>query len=466
MTDHEHTAVLVSVDFLAACLALPLSLLVLSGISPAHINSGHMLLHNLAQDALFPVAVVLALAVSGLYRSARRALQPSTFTEMKDLFIGASLGGIVFLAFGAVWHLAFATSEFVVSQLLMAVLAASVLLVVGRALVRAAIARYHTTRVVVVGSGPLEDRIKTYLHIHRGMELVGRVVDADRADEGALGTVRDLPAICQALHIDRIIVGFPDRGAAESVGIYRALQDQVHIAIVPRYFELISWRSRMTDLCGLPMLEVASPNLSRWDRFVKRSFDLVVATLTLLLLSPLLLGVAVAVRVTSPGPVFFRQDRLGRGQEPFRIYKFRTMYVEEDAVAAQAVHPSSRSDVPLHELRDKASKADRITPIGSFLRRTGLDEMPQFFNVLRGNMSVVGPRPFVSEETELEGPSARRFEVRPGITGLWQVSGRNELSLEDLRQLDYLYVASWSMWSDLKIVWDTPRTMVQATGAF
>ena len=122
--------------------------------------------------------------------------------------------------------------------------------------------------------------------------------------------------------------------------------------------------------------------------------------------------------------------------------------------------------MPLFELRKKLDEGDRITKIGRLLRKSGLDELPQFFNVLRGDMSIVGPRPFVPNESFLEGWPARRFEVRPGITGLWQVSGRNQLSTDDLRQLDYLYVASWSFWWDLKILFDTPRTMVHGFGAY
>ena len=470
VTDHEHAAVLVTSDFLAACLALPVALLILAGISNVPVNSMRMFTHNLSQNGLFPVAVVVALAAAGMYRSARRALQPSTFTEMKDLFIDVGAGGILFLGVGAIWHIVFNSTELVVSQLLVAVLVAGSFVVIGRAFMRAAISRYNTTRVLVVGSGPLEDRIKTYLNLHRGMELVGRVVDADTPDAGALGTVADLPALCDSLRINRLIVGFPDRGAAASVGIYRGLQGQVHIAIVPRYFELISWRSRMTDLCGLPMLEVASPNLSRWDRGIKRAFDIALASFAVAVLSPVFLAVALAVRFSSPGPVLFRQVRLGRNQHPFRICKFRTMNVHEESGGTITVesHPSSNgsASLALHELRNKAEKSGHITRIGGFLRKTALDELPQLFNVIRGDMSIVGPRPFVPDETELEGLSARRFEVRPGITGLWQVSGRNDLSAEDLRQLDYLYVASWTMWSDLRIVWDTPKTMVQGTGAY
>jgi lipopolysaccharide/colanic/teichoic acid biosynthesis glycosyltransferase len=248
------------------------------------------------------------------------------------------------------------------------------------------------------------------------------------------------------------------------------LQDTIHIAFVPRYFELVSWRSHLTDLSGLPLLEVAKPDMSRWDRFLKRSFDVAVSMVCLILLSPLLAAVVLAVRLSSKGPALFRQTRLGRACKPFTILKFRTMEIVGNEANDQSTnghsHQSDYLQAPLFDIRNKLDEAGRITRIGGFLRRTGLDELPQLLNVLAGHMSIVGPRPFVPHESELDGWAARRFEVRPGITGLWQVSGRNQLSLEDLRQLDYLYVASWSFWWDLKIVFDTPRTMIRGIGAY
>jgi lipopolysaccharide/colanic/teichoic acid biosynthesis glycosyltransferase len=248
------------------------------------------------------------------------------------------------------------------------------------------------------------------------------------------------------------------------------LQDAIHIAFVPRYFELVSWRSHLTDLSGLPLLEVAKPDMSGWDRFLKRSFDVVVSLVSLLLLSPLLAAVVLAVRITSPGPALFRQTRLGRNRQPFTILKFRTMKsLDGEPSAPRNNGHASQSDylqAPLFDIRNKLEESNRITRVGAFLRRTGLDELPQLMNVVAGHMSIVGPRPFVPLESDLDGWAARRFEVRPGITDLWQVSGRNQLSLDDLRQLDYLYVASWSFWWDLKIVFDTPRTMARGIGAY
>jgi lipopolysaccharide/colanic/teichoic acid biosynthesis glycosyltransferase len=188
--------------------------------------------------------------------------------------------------------------------------------------------------------------------------------------------------------------------------------------------------------------------------------------------------IALLVKLTSRGPVLYRQERLGQNRQPFTILKFRTMREE---TALKPVPITSLADLefnvdqpdtgtgrrPLHLTRDKAAHDSRLTPIGGFLRRTGLDEIPQFINVLVGSMSVVGPRPFITTENERHSPwSVRRYEVRPGITGLWQVSGRNNLTEEELRELDYLYVSAWSLWWDLKICFDTPRAMIHGIGAY
>ena len=192
------------------------------------------------------------------------------------------------------------------------------------------------------------------------------------------------------------------------------------------------------------------------------------ALLAIAVTLPFWVVIALVVKVTSEGPVFFRQPRVGRGGKEFSIIKFRTMTtVAEEIIEDDDEIESETSDAPLHKSRGKARFANRPTKVGAVLRRYGIDEIPQFLNVLRGDMSIVGPRPFIPEESsQLEGWSARRFEVRPGITGLWQVSGRNELSEDELRQLDYLYVASWSFTWDLRIMVETPKVMVRGLGAY
>ena len=471
ITDNEHTAVLVSVDFLTTSAAMPVALVILAAISNVSDNSMSRLNCNLIHDSLFPVAVVAALALSGSYRTNRRAFGPSTFKELHDLLFAIGGGCVLTIAFGTLLHTTAGLQEPRPTQLIVMAIVAVIFVVIGRSIIRAMLHTLTVSRVIVVGAGALPERVSTYLGLNKGVSLVGRVVDDAEPDTGAIGTVQDLPRLCRELQIQRVIVTYPDRMAQGTIAVYRALQDNVHLTFVPRYFELVSWRSNLTDLSGLPLIDVAPAELSRWDRLLKRSLDIGLSLVILAVLSPILLLVAMAVKLTSPGPVLFRQVRLGRNQCPFTILKFRSMKTHENP--APSVTPSNDNRptgqpmvLPLYEVRKKLEEQDRITSIGRILRRSGLDELPQLFNVLRGDMSIVGPRPFVLHEAALDGWATRRFEVRPGITGLWQVSGRNQLSTDDLRQLDYLYVASWSFWWDLKILFDTPRTMVRGVGAY
>jgi exopolysaccharide biosynthesis polyprenyl glycosylphosphotransferase len=457
---------LLAFDLVTATIALPLALLLLAMISPAESNSLSKFWVNAESDASFPVAIVIALALAGFYRSSRWARYQSSFSELKELAIALCAGCVLSIAFSLTLHLTFDVTESNSTQLLLAAIVAIALITVAHATLSAFRRGVHT-RVLIVGSGSLVDRIATYSSLTKGVEVVGRVVDASAAEEGSLGTVNDLPQLCQKFRANRIIVAFPTVLSHNSVTVFRSLPASVHIAIVPRYFELVSWRSRITDVYGLPLVEVAPAHLSGWDHFLKRGFDIIAGSLLLLVLSPVALLLSVLVKLSSPGPVLFRQQRVGQGRQLFTIYKFRTMAVDESTQSDESQIGAQHASIPLHELRSKGVEAERITRIGGFMRRTGLDEIPQFLNVLRGNMSLVGPRPFTESESEtFAGWQARRFELRPGITGLWQVSGRNDLSMDDLRQLDYLYVASWSLWWDVKIVWDTPRAMARGFGAY
>jgi exopolysaccharide biosynthesis polyprenyl glycosylphosphotransferase len=483
ITDKELTLVQICCDFVCACIALPLSLVLLSQLSAVPVNAPGRLLTNLQIDSLFPVAVVIALASGGVYRVTHRRLQPSAFLEIRELSFGIGEGCVLALAIGSLLHVLFATSEPYATQLVTAVIVAVATITIGRMLLRSFLHALTTTRVLVVGAGTTADRIMLSVRQDAGMTLVGRIVDSENdseknvSDNGltdTLGRMADLPRLCRQLDVHRVLVAAQDEFSVETMNIYRKLQDFVHIAMVPRYYELISWRSSLTDLAGMPFLEIAQPHLSAWDKCMKRAFDLCISSAVLLVTSPLLLVVALGVKLSSPGPVFFHQTRLGRDAEPFTVIKFRSMTT--NTAVPPSVAPDNADDLedhvpedfdrPLHEVRRKLDESVRITRFGAFLRRTGIDEIPQFINVFKGDMSVVGPRPFIPSESDVEGWATRRFEVRPGITGLWQVSGRNDLTRNDLVQLDYLYVASWSLWWDLKIMFETPRTMARGIGAY
>jgi exopolysaccharide biosynthesis polyprenyl glycosylphosphotransferase len=243
--------------------------------------------------------------------------------------------------------------------------------------------------------------------------------------------------------------------------ILKKLSGQVAISVVPRYYELITSRSVVEDFSGVTMLDIPPASMSGGARFIKRAFDFVASSLILLLISPLFAGIAIAIKLTSSGPVLFRQQRVGRNEETFLVLKFRTMNRGAEDTRHDLDH-LNEADGPLFKMRTDP----RVTRLGRFLRRSSFDEVPQLINVWKGDMSLVGPRPFiVSESSLIEGWARKRFEARPGMTGLWQVSGRNELSHLELARLDYLYVASWSFWWDIYILWQTPAAVLRGRGA-
>jgi exopolysaccharide biosynthesis polyprenyl glycosylphosphotransferase len=466
LADKTLSLIQIGVDFLCACIALPLSLLLLAGLSDVRVNSLQQFGANLVDDCFFPAAAVLALLLGGAYRVTHRRLQPSVFLEARELFFGVGSGCVLALAIGALAHGVFKLTEPYSTQLVLAVLVTVAVISLGRAIMRHFLYALTTTRVLVVGSGGLVERIMLSVRQDPGMTLVGRVVDDESPVSGTIGRVSDLPLLCRQLDVHRVLVASGDQFSSNSLDVYRQLQESVHVAIVPRYYELVSWRSRLSDLSGVPFLEVARPHLSVLDQMMKRLFDLVISSTVLIVTSPLLATVAIGVKLSSPGPVFFRQIRMGRDQVPFTVAKFRSMTVGGQNQDSEETSATDMEDRPLHELRRKGEEANRITRFGAFLRKSGIDEIPQFINVFRGDMSVVGPRPFIPSESRVDGWGARRFDVRPGITGLWQVSGRNDLTRSDLIQLDYIYVASWSLWWDLKIMWETPKTMARGRGAY
>ena len=336
VSDRELSLMQVCSDFLWACVALPLALIVFSHISTLPVNAQGELLHNLTVDSLFPVAVVISLAIGGVYRSTSRRLQASAFMEMRELTFGVGCGCVLALAIGALLHGFSGLAEPSATQLVAAVIVGVIVISIGRMFLRYFVHALTTTRVLVIGAGTAVDRMMLSVGQDPGMTLVGRVIDSDMPLNGALGRVEDLPRICEELDVHRILVAASGQFTPEALDVYRALSETVHIAMVPRYYELISWRSRLSDLSGMPFLEIAQPHLSTWDQLMKRIFDLFVSGLILILTSPLLLVVAIGVKLSSPGPVFFRQTRLGRHGQPFTVNKFRTMTVEPDGGLARA----------------------------------------------------------------------------------------------------------------------------------
>ncbi len=318
------------------------------------------------------------------------------------------------------------------------------------------------TRILVVGSGPISDRLTSRLRRCPDTVVVGHVDDNVAPGTNVLGGLANLSAICDAYEIDRVVLALPNAGDSTVLAAMRTLAGKVPVSEIPRYFELHNWRSETEDLQGITLVHLPIASLGPRARAAKRLMDVTLASCALLAASPLLAVIAAAIKIDSPGPVFFRQERTGRGGKPFWIFKFRSMtadaWEQRHLIAA-----SNEVDGPLF----KMGSDPRVTRVGAIIRRTSLDELPQLINVVRGEMSLVGPRPLPTEEADqIDGAALARLDVLPGITGLWQVCGRSDLTYADLQHLDSIYVQSWSFRWDLRILLQTPRVVFARRGAY
>ncbi|MGW4957738.1 sugar transferase [Nonomuraea sp. NPDC004186] len=276
------------------------------------------------------------------------------------------------------------------------------------------------------------------------------------------GDLSDVPIVVDQFRADTVaVLACPEMdGQALRRLAWRLERTHTDLVVAPALMDVAGPRTMIRPAAGLPLLHVEHPELGGARKLVKNIFDRLVATALLVLLAPLLVGLAVAVRVTSPGPALFRQTRVGRDGRLFTILKFRTMRRGSEQ---QKITLVSDRDGVLFKIRNDP----RVTPLGTRMRRTSLDELPQLINVVRGHMSLVGPRPPLPEEVARYGDDVRRrLLVRPGMTGLWQVSGRSDLSWEESVRLDLRYVENWSLTLDLQILWKTWSAVARGQGAY
>jgi exopolysaccharide biosynthesis polyprenyl glycosylphosphotransferase len=324
-------------------------------------------------------------------------------------------------------------------------------------------------RTLIVGAGATGRLIESKIAAHPdyNLQVVGFLDDtmAAGADDDVLGCAADLTRVIDEHEIDWVVLAGADSAHhyEETLEMVRRVRrPDVHLSIVPTYFELFASNATIEDLQGIPVVSLPPMRLSRSARVLKRSFDLAASLLGLLVVSPVLLVAAIAIKLDSRGPVFFRQVRNGRGGEAFKIIKFRSMVDGAEGQRFELAH-LNQMDGPLFKIQ-----ADpRITRTGAFLRKWRIDELPQLINVVRGEMSLVGPRPFVVHEADkITGWAGRRLESLPGITGLWQVLGGNDLSFEEMVKLDYVYTTNWSLWWDIKILFQTLPVVIGRRGAY
>jgi exopolysaccharide biosynthesis polyprenyl glycosylphosphotransferase len=452
---------LLAIDFLGVALAILTALLLKAAVRD-HVQLSPAL-HETERILAFAYLITaLLFARSGLY--AERAQRPGLSRIVGSLFQVA----FVALLFALVNGEHFSSYYLFYGSLIFALIYVS-LLRAGHEFLTDAIQRAagHRRRAVLVGTGEhIRDVARALSHSGRTpIEVIGFFSPNALPANGlrSLGSLSDVEEVLRTDHVDELIIADPDFPQVEAVELVdRCNQHGVRVRLAPSTMEILIHRAEFVPGQSVPLFELGPPVFEGVDFALKRTFDLVGATLLLALLSPLLLAITVAVLVSSRGPILFRSKRRGIGQRPFDCLKFRTMHTnaEEQQAELDAFNEASGA---LFKIR----RDPRLTRVGRVLRRFSLDELPQLVNVLRGEMSLVGPRPLPQRDYEkLEDWHRKRYLVLPGVTGLWQVSGRSELDFDDLVHLDFIYLEHWSLALDLSILLKTIPAVLSRRGAY
>jgi exopolysaccharide biosynthesis polyprenyl glycosylphosphotransferase len=452
---------LLALDFLGVCLAI-FTALTLKAVVRGHLDAQQSW-HTTKEILAFTyMLTALLFARSGLY--AERSQRPGLARIMACLFQVT----LVALGFAIVDGHDFSSYYIFYGSLAFGLLYVSTLRhfyeqITGLVLRAAGYQR----RAVLVGTGKhISDVAHALLDAPNSpIAVVGFLSPSELPPNGlrCLGTMDDLQETIEAQRVDEVIIADPDFPQEQAV----ELVDQCHrrgvrVRIAPSTMEILIQRAEFVPGQSVPLFELGPPVFEGIDFAVKRSFDAIGSALLLLLLSPLLLTIALAVKLTSRGPVLYRSMRPGIGQIPFACLKFRTMHADA-GLGPNELEQLNEASGALFKIRDDP----RLTPLGRLLRRFSLDELPQLINVLRGEMSLVGPRPLPERDFELlEDWHRKRYLVLPGITGLWQVSGRSELDFDDLVHLDFIYLERWSLALDIAILFKTIPAVLSQRGAF
>jgi exopolysaccharide biosynthesis polyprenyl glycosylphosphotransferase len=325
-----------------------------------------------------------------------------------------------------------------------------------------------TRNVLIIGTGPealaLRHHVESIRHLgytFKGfIEVSGSASRFAGTSGDVVGTLDTLFTQARKQFVDEIFFTAPcERGIVQDV-LEKARAHCIDLRVVPDMYDGLAWNSHIEYIGQFPTIPLHCGHVPEFSLVLKRSLDVVFSSLILIVLSPLLLAIAIAVKLDSRGPVFYSSERIGKKGHVFKCTKFRTMVRDADLKRADIMHMNERDGV-LFKVRNDP----RVTSLGRFLRKYSLDELPQFFSVLRGEMSVVGPRPpMASEVKEYKLSHLRRLDVTPGITGLWQVQGRQDPSFDSYISLDVTYIENWSLWLDVKIILRTVAVVFAGTG--
>jgi exopolysaccharide biosynthesis polyprenyl glycosylphosphotransferase len=406
---------------------------------------------------------ILALKSSGLYSRDDDVIHHTTLDEVPALLKIATVGTWSFLL--VLWLASVPAPA--MGQLVAFWLLACVFLPGIRVIARSEFQRDvdFPQNTLIVGAGSVGQLLarKILKHPEYHVRVLG-FVDAlpkerrdDLGDLDVLGDPDQLSELLDALAVERVIIAFSNDSHDKTMDLIRMLEERnVRVDIVPRLFDILPPGLSHQTIEGIPLVTVPRLQLSKTSKFVKRTFDVVLGTVGLVAISPLIAVVAIAIKLDSPGPVFFRQRRMGAGERPFAMFKFRTMVADAERRKGEIAHMNKHAQPGGDPRMFKVISDPRVTRIGHVLRRYSLDELPQLINVVIGNMSLIGPRPLILEEdVNIEAWGRKRLLLKPGITGLWQVLGRSAIPFEEMVKLDYLYVTTWSLANDCRLLLQT-----------
>jgi exopolysaccharide biosynthesis polyprenyl glycosylphosphotransferase len=414
--------------------------------------------HALLFVASIPAWILVA-KLYGLYDNDEERTDHSTADEFVGVFHLITIGA--WILYAGAWLTGLWTPE--LAELVFFWGAGIGLVTAGRATARAVCRQTisYLQNTIIVGAGDVGQLVarKLVKHPEYGINLVGFVDASPKAQREdlehltLLGAPEDIAEIVHTYEVERVVIAFSNESHEELLHLIRSLKGlPVQIDIVPRLFEIVGRGVEIHTIEGLPLVALPQLKLSRSSRLLKRTLDLTISGVALVLLAPLFGFVALKIKLDSAGPVFFKQQRMGYGNKPFRMIKFRTMIADADARRGEVAHlnmHATNGDARMLKIPDDP----RITPFGKTLRKLSIDELPQLINVLKGDMSLVGPRPLPLDEDELvEDWGRHRLTLKPGMTGLWQVSGRSSIPFGEMLNLDYIYVSGWSLWGDLRLI--------------
>jgi exopolysaccharide biosynthesis polyprenyl glycosylphosphotransferase len=413
----------------------------------------------------FPIVWVVIMVAFSVYDGLKNIRIVDEFANLTlaSLLAGVTLAGILYLTFRDTSRVTF----------LVFFVTTYILLVSWRVVIRLLYRRRNeqeglNTKVLIIGAGPvgkdIESRIKE--HSHLNVMLSGFLDDDARKREDhpeILGSLDEIRDKVRSMRVTDVVIALPTRAFEKVNRLVKELEDlPVHVWIVPDYFSLSLHHTEMHDFLGIPMLDLRAAALTEFQRLIKRIFDLTVTTCILIFALPVMGIVAILILLMDGKPILFIQQRVGENGRIFKIYKFRTMVRNAETLQNNLEIVGNQGEL-IHKKKDDP----RITRLGRFLRRLSLDELPQFFNVMRGSMSLVGPRPELPYLVELYQPWQRkRFSVPQGITGWWQIHGRSDKPMHLHTEDDLYYIQNYSLWLDIQILMQTLWIILRGKGAY